>query len=100
MVRHEPPQHCVHQSGCTGMLECSRRVHRRVHRCLRGVSRVLDLVDRSNQQAAHFVRHTFRMTQQRLDNGSQAQIPAHRTECDSTHSRSISGAVERCESFI
>ncbi len=46
----------IHQAARARLAEYPRRVHCGMHRCLRSVARIFDLVSADDQQGADFVR--------------------------------------------
>src|SRR5256885_4019407 len=74
--------------------EQPRRIDRRVHRRLRHVARVLDLMGGYGEQRPDGARHTGRVREQLIDCGCEAQVPAQRAQRECAGRRAVRGIRE------
>jgi hypothetical protein len=71
-----------------------------VHYRLRRITRVFDLVGAGDQQGMELWRDAFGAREEHVDRRGQAQVPAQRTERNSTHGRAMFDGLKRRERDI
>ena len=97
---HEAAQHRVRQSRQVLPAENAGGIDREVHRELRRIARVFDLVGTGNQECMDLRRELLRSLEQRINGRCEAQIPAQSAQRNGSHGRPIGRLLKHCKRFI